>query len=174
MRKLFLSSVCLSILLVPPAADAQVQDHDGQFGLRTGIGTGLQYFVSYGEDKTDLSRAPFAVSAAASYGLTSALEVALGGILALEKPGHLSSRPVAATAGVRYFYNPLSFLKFYSTLDGVLPVTPRADFGLRNEDGIQYDFNEYIGLFCGLDLTVLFVADLTTIAGLNAGFQLRI
>ena len=159
------------VFLAPAAARAQVQDHDGQPGLRAGIGTGLSYVLDYDTKATDLGRAPFAVNAWASYGLTSAVEIELGGVFSLERPA--GERPIAGEVGVRYFYNPLSFFKLYSTLGAVVPVKPRIDLGLHNEDGVQYDINSHIGLFFGLDLSVLFVREFAAGAGVLAGAQGR-
>ena len=170
MKRVYFFAI-IATLLGSSTAFAQVQDHDGQFGLRAGIGTGLSYLTSYGNAPSDLYRTPFAVTAFAGYGLKSSVEIELGGIFSVERYG--GECPVAVAGGVRYFYNPLSYLKFYSTLDAVVPVKPRADFGLRNEDGLQYDINSYIGLFLGLDLSVIFVRDFLAGAGLAAGVQGR-
>ena len=163
-----ITAILLVALAAPAAALAQIQDHDGQPGVRAGLGSGILYVLDYDSRGTSLDRAPFALTSYLTYGLGEALELELGGILSLE-----GTRPLALSGGVRYFFNPLSFLKLYSTLDAVVPLTPRVDAGLRNEDGLQYDVNAHVGVFLGLDLSILFARELAAGAGIIVGAQGR-
>lgn len=168
MRSAGASAALLLLLSLPSVALAQIQDHDGQPGVRAGIGSGILYVMDYDSKATALDRAPFALASYLTYGLGSALELELGGTLSLE-----GTRPLGLAGGVRYFYNPLSFLKLYSTLGALVPLQPRVDLGIHNEDGIQYDVNAHVGVFLGLDLSVLFAREFAAGAGILAGAQGR-
>lgn len=168
MRPAGASAALVLLLSLPATVVAQIQDHDGQPGVRAGIGSGILYVVDCESKATALDRAPFALTSHLTYGLGSALELELGGTLSLE-----GTRPLGLAAGVRYIYTPLSFLKLYSTLGAIVPLTPRVDLGVHNEDGIQYDVNAHLGVFLGLDLSILFAREFAAGAGLLAGVHGR-
>jgi len=157
-----------SLILVSGEAFAQIQDHNRQFGLRIGATTGISYKTCYESGKTDVGRSTASAISKLSYGVTSSIEIEAGAETGFER-----DYPVTVTAGIRYFYNPLSFLKFFSTIETLFPVRPFTDFGIRNEDGIQYDFNEHVGIWASAILSLTFVHGFGASAGVAAGLQFR-
>jgi len=160
--------IIFAIILTSGEAFAQIQDHNRQFGLRLGATTGISYKTDYNSGKTTVGRSTASIISKLSFGVTSALEIEAGAETGFER-----DFPVTVTTGIRYFYNPLSFLKFYSTVETLFPVRPYADFGIRNEDGIQYDFNAHVGIWASAILSLTFVHGFGASAGAAAGLQFR-
>jgi hypothetical protein len=132
---------------------------------------------SAGEPKSVCTgRSPAFLDAGLSYGVSQALEVLAEVRLGIEHDfsglsGTEGPRPLSLAAGLRLFVDADGKLKFFSTVEGIVELTDysgttlggngvaldnAADFGVRNVNGVQFDFHRTFGLYAHFGETTTF------------------
>jgi hypothetical protein len=170
--------------------------HKGQFGVHIQPGTGYRVLFPYNEeycgqaDKAVCTgRSPVTLTVGLSFGVTAGLEL-LGEVqLGLESDfsglsGAEGPAPLFFAAGARLYVDSDGQFKFFSTLEGTIETTDYTengvltdsgtDFGIKNVNGIQFDFHRVFGLYVHFGESVSFVNwlrfDLQGGIGLQARF----
>jgi hypothetical protein len=153
-----------------PASQPRGFAHRFQGSLGVIVGTGYRGLVRYKDtvscgdaDKTlCTSRLPTFLDLQAGFGVTSGLATILDLRLGLEQD-FTHSRPLALAPGIKYYIDAEERLKFFVTLQlsidftgGQLPGVPGTDLGLRNANGVQYDFTRFLGLWLQIGDTLAF------------------
>jgi len=157
----------------PPAAPASQPvrlSHRYQGSVGVIVGTGYRGLVRYKDtvscgdaDKTlCTSRLPTFMDLEAAFGATEGLSMIIDFRLGLEQD-FTHSRPLALAPGIKYYIDANERLKFFVTLQlaidftgGQLAGVPATDFGFRNANGVQYDFNRFFGLWLQIGDTLAF------------------
>jgi len=139
------------------------------------------------------ARSPAFLDAGLSFGLSQVLELVADVRLGLENDfsdrtgAKDGPRPISIAAGVRLFVDAEGKFKFFSTLQGVIETTDysqttfgsttalekAADFGLRNVNGVQFDFHRTFGLYAHFGETVTFANWLRFELHAGVGVQAR-
>jgi hypothetical protein len=138
-------------------------------------------------------RSPFFLDLGLSYGITDAVEL-LGEVrLGIEKDfdslgGSVDGpRPFSIAAGARLYVDAEGRFKFFSTLEGVVETTDYGptkstsdvvltgviDYGIRNVNGIMFDFHRTFGLYAHFGETITFVSWLRFELHGGVGAQVR-
>jgi hypothetical protein len=137
-------------------------------------------------------RSPFFVDVGLSYGVTDAVELlgevrvgleedfeSLGGAVA-------GPRPLSFAAGARLYVDAEGRFKFFSTLEGLIETTDYesstsngiqsvdgVDYGIRNVNGIMFDFHRTFGLYAHFGETITFASWLRFELHGGVGVQVR-
>ncbi|MFA6034373.1 MAG: hypothetical protein WC889_15845 [Myxococcota bacterium] len=136
----YLAAVCFT-LMAAGSAYGQEQDHQGQFAARLSAGGAYVQTQSGGSSAGTPSAI---VNLQLSYAPLAWLEIELGAS-SLPNADYLA----AIVAGVRWYYNPMSFLKVYTSLDALVPVYPDTGGGVQAEAGVQYDIGSHFAVYAG-------------------------
>ena len=177
--------------------------HDGQFGISARFALGLRGITTYhdtdycGSTSTDtstgnaplcLTRAPFALELEMAYGVGKRIDLLLEMQLGIERDFGSSAsandgpHTVRLSPGLRYFFSEGRTTKLFTTAQAVFDFTGfkdiagvgrGADFGVRNLNGLWFDFHRSYGLyiFAGETLSVARWLNLELEAGV--GIQAR-
>jgi hypothetical protein len=159
-----------------PAPPVPSLAHLHQVGISLAPGLGYRVIFPYkdgefcGETKDSggpkrvcTSRLPWFLELEAAFGVTRSLSVIADLRFGLEEDFNTSHLFFFAP-GVKYFSGPDARLKFYTTFQLVFDNEDQHntslddfDFGLRNANGLQFDFNRYVGAFAQFGETLAFV-----------------
>lgn len=167
---LLLLAVASDLAAAAPAASstasrAAALDHRHQTGLSVMPGVGYRVIVPYEEHKTcgDSSgvdskavctnMAPVFLDVQASFGITSRVDLLLDLRFGLGEDPASSTHQFALAPGFRFWLDQDVNLKFYTTLQALYDstdyhgVVATSDFGLRNSNGLMYDFIRNVGVY---------------------------
>jgi hypothetical protein len=161
------------------------RSHAQQVGLHVQFGTGYRVLFPYDEqycgvaDKSVCTgRSPFFMDLGLSYGLSSSVELLADVRLGLEKDfsapvGDVDGpRPLAFSFGLRLYLVEEGEWKFFTSIQGVAEttdykdVTPGengknvegTDWGVRNVNGVLFDFHDNFGAYLHFGETATFVS----------------
>lgn len=164
--------------------DEDPRYHKGQLGLHVQPGTGYRVLFPYNEEfcgdvgkSTCTARAPFYLELGASFAFTNSVELVADVRISLEEDfdgitGAIGPKPFSFAAGLRFYPAPDGFVKFFTTVQGVVETTdyqkttvspdaPKglegSDFGVRNVNGVLLDFHKMFGVYLHFGETVTFV-----------------
>jgi len=179
-------------------ADSEAEfSHRHQFGLHVQGGAGYRGVFPYNEEycgelKDDgtnksncLGRNPYALDVGLSYGVTRRLELIAEVRLGLERDiGEASAddegpHTFAVSPGIKGYFAAIGPTMLFATLQ--LPVDftsygqiDKTDFGVRNINGVQYDFNDNFGFFVFAGEQLTFIRWLMFEVEAGVGLQLRV
>lgn len=157
--------------------------HKGQFGLSAGGGAGFRFISTYdkgiycGQTSTDGSgepkkvctgRSPTFLDLGISFGVSTGLELVIDMRLGLEQDfgaadGLDGPKQFAIAPGLRLYVRDAGLLKFFSSFQLVIdstdydqPDVASTDYGLRNNNGLMFDFHRTVGVYFFFGETVSF------------------
>jgi hypothetical protein len=184
-------------------AETTLFSHKGQVGVHAQLGSGYRVLFPYNEEycgQTDsdgsaksvcTGRSPFFLDVGLSYGINDAVELIGEARLGLERDfagvlGTDGPRPISFAAGVRLYVDAEGRFKFFSSLEGVIETTDYAestqsgsaavdgsDYGIRNVNGIMFDFHRTFGLYAHFGETITFASWLRFELNAGLGVQVR-
>jgi hypothetical protein len=174
--------------------------HKGQFGLSAQGGLGFRFIAPYDEeycgqisnDGTGDNKAvcsglsPITLDLGASYGVSRSLELLLEVRLGLERDFAASEvsadegpRQIAFAPGLKIYIRDAGLTKFFSSLQVVIDTTDYeqvggTDFGIRNVNGLQFDFHRTTGVYFYVGETLAFSRWFRFEMDAGVGIQLRV
>jgi len=166
--------------------------HDMQFGLAVMPGEGYRVMIPYTHDITDCgdhaqmgghvcsSRAPMFLDLQPSFGIEQSWDILVDLRLGLEKDFN-TFRPFFVMPGFRYWLESETHVKFFTTVqfmyDGTnqQPTTKhkRADFGVRNSNGLMLEVMRNLGVYFQFGETLGFVRWFSMTVDGGIGVQAR-
>lgn len=166
--------------------------HHLQFGLAVMPGDGYRVVIPYTRALTDCGdrsnlaahvcadRAPMFIDLQPSFGISRAWDLLVDLRLGLERD-YNTFRPFFVMPGFRYWMDPESHAKFFTTLQvawdgtGQQPHTKqaRSDFGLRNSNGLMLEVMRNLGVYFQFGETVGLVRWLSVTIDAGIGVQAR-
>jgi hypothetical protein len=173
--------------------------HEGQVGFHLRPGLGYRFIAPYdneycGQAASDnpgeprgacAERAPLFLDLGASYGVTQSLELLFETRVGLEREFGASlgdpddgPRPFAIAPGIRVYINDAGVVKFHSSFQVVVDFTdfdqvPETDYGIRNVNGLQFDFHRTVGVFVAFGETLAVRRWFRFEMDASVGFQAR-
>jgi hypothetical protein len=95
--------------------------------------------------------------------------------------GQQGPRPLELAGGLRIYVDAEGRFKFFSTIEGVAATTDYSssanvsgtDFGLRNVNGVEFDFHRTFGVYAHFGESVFFKDWLRFDLHLGLGVQVR-
>ncbi len=155
--------------------------HKGQFGLHGQGGLGFRFIAPYdnefcgqlteneanGEAKKVCSEiTPLTMDLGVTFGVTHRLELMFevrmglandfGESFDMEGPKQFAFAP-----GLRFYIRDAGLMKFFSSFQFVVDTTkyeqaPGTDYGIRNTNGLQFDFHRTVGVYFYFGETMAF------------------
>jgi len=182
----------------PPVVAAPVErklvpslSHDLQFGLAVMPGGGYRIVFPYKENvdcgdqnngmaRVCTSRVPFFIDLQPSFGISQAWDFLVDVRLSVEQ-NVFRHHEVMVMPGFRYWLDPQSHLKFFTTLqlayDATKQSTPTvssSDVGVRNSNGLMVEIMRNFGVYFQFGETVGFVRWLSFNVDAGIGIQARV
>lgn len=180
--------------------DYRVQyTHQGQFGVQGAGGFGFRFIAPYNEeycgqvDQDNPSdpkavcsaRSPFALDLGLSYGVARSLELLFETRIGLERDFGASPsdddgpRQLAFAPGIKIYIRDAGLTKFFSSLQFAIDVTDfaqasKTDYGVRNTNGLQFDFHRTFGVYFYFGETLAFARWFRFEMDAGIGLQFRV
>jgi hypothetical protein len=177
--------LALLAVAAPAAAQESAPEpsHVHQIGVSVALGTGYRVLFPYNEEycgqpgkSVCTGRSPFFFDVGLSYGVSTKVELLASVKLGVEEDfegpsGNAGPTPLQLAAGARIYVDTDGQLKFFSTLEGVVELTDysattqggggvsvgdAADWGVRNVNGILFDFHRTFGVYAHFGETATF------------------
>lgn len=176
--------------------------HNGQFGVQAQSGLGFRFIAPYdsateycGQLKDDgtnenkpvcSKRSPITLDLGLSYGVSQSLEVFVEARLGLQNdiPASATStadgpKQRAYSGGVKYYIRDAGLTKFFSSVQFIVDVTDfkqvdKTDYGIRNTNGLQFDFHRTLGVYFYFGETVAFARWFRFEFDTGVGLQIRV
>jgi hypothetical protein len=157
--------------------------HAHQIGVSVALGTGYRVLFPYNEEycgqagkSVCTGRSPFFFDLGLSYGVSTKVELLVSTKFGVEEDfegpgGEVGPKPFQLAAGARIYVEEEGQLKFFSSLEGVVEFTDyssttqggggvsvkdAADWGVRNTNGILFDFHRTFGVYAHFGETATF------------------
>jgi len=144
--------------------------HHGQFGVHAQGGLGFRFIAPYKDDlycgqllddgtpkRVCSERSPISLSLGASYGVSKSLELLMEVRFGLEQdfgiaPMSDGPKQLQFAPGLKIYIRDAGLTKFFSSLQLLIDTTEYdqvdgADIGLRNVNGLQFDFHRTVGVY---------------------------
>lgn len=173
--------------------------HNGQFGIQAQSGIGFRFIAPYNEEfcgavKDDnpadnkavcSERTPITLDLGVSYGIAQSLEVFVEARLGLARDFGVSTtdengpRQKAYSAGIKYYIRDAGLTKFFSSVQLLVDVTDftqadKTDYGIRNTNGLQFDFHRTVGVYFFFGETLAFTRWFRFELDAGIGLQIRV
>jgi len=166
-------------------------DHEFQLGIRGGVGVPFLFALRYNNgppcDDTGeqfcLNVGSALVTFDLSFGLSTDIEVVVGGRIGAVGVEPTNSSNIQLLLGLRAYISPESIAKVYLSPNLVLDLTEAGalagmnwgdvDFGVRGAFGVQIDMVRFVGLYVELGVNILFLRSFGIAPDLQGGFQVR-
>jgi hypothetical protein len=192
-----------STALADDEGESRTFSHQGQVGVHLQLATGYRMLAPYdeqycGQDGKSIcsGRSPAFLDAGISYGISHGLELLVEVHLGLEDDfdgpgGESGPRAFGYAAGLRFYVDPDGKLKFFSSIEGYVETTDYsettyampnnvmvkikdvADYGVRNVNGLIFDFHRTFGLYAHFGETLTFANWLRMELHAGIGVQAR-
>ena len=193
----------LLVFLLPASARGQEEfdhtkqySHKGQFGVHAQGGLGFRFIAPYEDDlycgqehdgdykRVCSERSPVTLELGTSFGVSKSLELLLEVRLGLEddfgvSPGVDGPSQLQFAPGVKYYIRDAGLTKFFSSLQLLIDTTDfqqadEVDFGVRNINGLQFDFHRTTGVYFFFGESIAFKRWFRFEMDAGIGLQIRV
>jgi hypothetical protein len=183
------SLLLLQVAAATPEASAAPEPltHYHQFGLSLAPGAGYRFIAPYNEGepcgqngkRVCLSHVPAFLELEMAFGITASLDLIADLRFGVEQD-YTTTTDFFFAPGIKYFIDPNSLFKLYTTIQLVFDHEDESasgvdnfDFAIRNANGLQLDLWRNFGVFAQLGETLGFVRWLRIEIDVAGGVQGR-